>query len=319
MAKIEFWYAGPNHQAFRSPGKSSPLEVTRTANTAFERIYRNVSRERKAQLLQFRTVHALKRLAVRGVEWQYIAAGTGTEAIMILGGGLSTAESSFRTITELEDRYRVLSPSYPPIGDLRLILEGLSRILAAEGLKRAHFYGHSLGSAVAHAFVRSRPNMVDKLVLSSFGLYTPQHTQAARIFIDQLSQMPEESIRAYYEKTITRLMSGAADDECAFMQAYFEDLLTLQLSKAALLARFAMLTDLFDNADRYAVFAPVARPGKVLIIEAKDDTGFDATEREQLKATYPEARVHTFESGGHWVGLTHSEEYDAALREFLQA
>jgi pimeloyl-ACP methyl ester carboxylesterase len=57
----------------------------------------------------------------------------------------------------------------------------------------------------------------------------------------------------------------------------------------------------------------IERPGQVLLILAEDDRGFQSTEREALKASYPGAIVHTFPSGGHLSGFTHPKEFNQVL------
>ncbi len=75
--------------------------------------------------------------------------------MLLLGGGLSVGETSFQNILRLEQYYRVLSPSYPPVGKVRRIVDGLAAILDREGIARTNIFGHSLGAGIAHAFVRA--------------------------------------------------------------------------------------------------------------------------------------------------------------------
>ena len=134
---------------------------------------RNVLKIRSMeQLQQFRRAHPLQRLATGGAEWQYIACGQGEHALLLLPGAMGTAESSFDRMANTEDRFRVVSPSYPPLGTMAALSDGLAAVLDAEGIVRTHVLGHSLGAGIAHAFVRRHPERVDKLVLSGFGLYS---------------------------------------------------------------------------------------------------------------------------------------------------
>ena len=69
-----------------------------TQTAWFDELYRDAPPERREQLQQFRASHPYKHLPVDGVEWEYVASGQGDEALLILGGGLATGESSFRSI-----------------------------------------------------------------------------------------------------------------------------------------------------------------------------------------------------------------------------
>lgn len=83
------------------------------------------------------------------------------------------------------------------------------------------------------------------------------------------------------------------------------------------MAQFRLLIDIFDHAGEYGVCQPVHKPGRVLLILAKDDRGFTQAEREALIACYPDAQVHWFTSGGHLSGFTRREEFNDVLDCFL--
>jgi len=283
----------------------------------FDKLYRDVSPERRAQLLDFRATHPYQRLTVGDVAWEYIACGQGEPALLILGGGVSVGETAFQRILELEDRVRIISPSYPVTSQMAAVADGLAAILDAEGIQRAHVYGHSLGAAAAHVFVRRHPARVDNLALSGFGIYNERNARQVRRFIPLFDWLPFAVFRAIYMRKIRRLLADAAEDEHAFMLAYCEELFRVQDNKATAMARFKVLVDLMDQAEALGVFEPVERPGRVLIIAAEDDAGFEPSERETLRLLYPGAQVHTFDSGGHWAWLTRRDEYDAVLYEFL--
>ncbi len=282
---------------------------------AFESIYRDVPVDQRERLKEFHATHPYRQHTTAGVQWNYIASGEGQQAILILGGGLSVGETSFENILRLEKRYRVLSPSYPPVGNMRLIADGLASILDKEGIARAHVFGHSLGAGIAHVFVRLYPERVDKLILDGFGLYSPA---SFRMRVTKLLlKLPIALLKARYRSAIRRLLASADDDVRAFYQAYIEELLTKLHTDETLKGQFSLMLDIFDKAGEYGVFQPVERPGRVLLILAEDDRGFKPAEREAMIATYPGAQVHTFASGGHLSGFTHPEEFNWVLDDFL--
>jgi len=268
------------------------------------------------QLVEFRRTHPLSVLDVNGVRWEYIASGSGP-LLVILGGGLSTAESAFRSILRLEDRFRVISPNYPPEKQLDVITQGLAALIAHEGAAadttRAHVWGHSLGAMTGHALVRLQPDAVDKLVLDGFGLYTKGHVLTARLFFS----LPFSFLKAYYTRAMQRLTSTAADEDARFWAAYTAEIFAGFNTKKAFMGQMGILLDLFDNASRYRTFEPVHRPGQVLLLLARDDRGFSPLERQALIDTYPGAAVHWFSEGGHLAGLTNTQEFNQTLDAFL--
>lgn len=281
----------------------------------FDQLYQDVPADKRVALQQFRTTHPYRHLDAGTIHWEYIACGQGDQAILILGGGVSVGETSFRTILRLEKNFRIISPSYPSVGKMDMVADGLAAILDREGIPQAHVFGHSLGSAVGHVFVRLFPGRVDRLILDGFGLYTPSHTRATRLFL----KLPYPLLRAYYRRVFKKLLADPGDPEEIFMRAYVEELFTSLHTRQTLMGQFNLLIDIFDHVDQYAVSQPVERPGKVLLILADDDRGFTPQEREALKASYPGAQVHTFASGGHLAGFTRSEEFNAVLDSFLNS
>jgi maspardin len=278
-----------------------------------EDLYRNAPVKQVERLHNFRATHPYQRLVIEGVEWEYIASGQGEQAVLILGGGISLGESAFNTILRLEKQYRVLSPSYPPMGKMGPIAAGLAAIIEQEGFVQAHVMGHSLGAGVGHVFIRLHPERVDKLVLDGFGLYTPGHVRAARLFF----KLPYSWLIGYYRLVIKKYAAEAKDEQQVFFTAYLEEVMTRLHTRESLMGQFKLLMDISDNAEAYGMFRPVERPGKVLLILAEDDRGFSPQERQALKDSYPGAQVHGFSSGGHMAGLSRRDEFDAVVDQFL--
>jgi pimeloyl-ACP methyl ester carboxylesterase len=268
-------------------------------------------------LARFRDTHPYQRLQAASADWHYIASGQGSSALLLLGGALSTGESGFRTIQRLEGRFRVISPSYPPVGRMDRVCDGLVALLDAEGWERVHVYGHSMGAGVAHALVRRYPERVDRLALSGFGLYNPRSARLAQILFTLFDLLPYGFVRGFYARRIPHLVAGAEPAEQAFWIDYFHDLVDVQHTKATLMGQFRILADLVRHAKAYRVFEAVERPGRVLILQAQDDRGFKPDEQAALRATYPGAQMCLFEAGGHWAMLTQRQAFEAALDEFL--
>jgi pimeloyl-ACP methyl ester carboxylesterase len=287
------------------------------ANKDVTALYADAPPEQVAQLQRFRENHPYRRLVVDGVEWSYIASGEGQQALFILGGALSTGESSFSTIQRMENHFRVISPSYPPVGDMGVVCRGLAAILEHEGLGQAHLFGHSMGAAVAHVFVRQFPEQVDRLVLSGFGLYSRRNARKMRSSLSLFNWLPFGYLRGLYTRRIEAMVAQVKPEEQAFLAAYFRDLLEVQHTRTSFLGQFNILADMARRPDQYRVFEPVEKPGQVLILQAQDDRGFQPDEQEALQETYPGAQVYEFEFGGHWVMLTRRAEYEAVLDEFL--
>lgn len=281
---------------------------------SFDLLYKDVPVEQRERLQTFRATHPYQTLHADGVSWEYIVSGEGSQAMLLLGGGLSVGETSFQNILRLEKRFRVFSPSYPPVGKVRRVVDGLAAILDREKIKRTNIFGHSLGAGIAHAFVRAYPERVNKLVLDGFGLYNASSLRAAKFFF----KLPAAWLKGYYRRRFGTLLASADEATRAFYQAYVEELFTRLHTNETLMGQMKLLLDFFDHPDEYRIYQPVERPGQILLILAGDDRGFKSTEREALIASYPGAQVYSFPSGGHLSGFTHPEEFNGVLDGFLE-
>ena len=106
---------------------------------AFDQNYRHVLRQTVDELTRFRATHPLKHTFVHDVQWEYIATGRGSEALLILPGLLGIGEMSFQHIRAFENDYCVIAPSYPfELTTVNQTMDGIAAILTAEGIQQAH-------------------------------------------------------------------------------------------------------------------------------------------------------------------------------------
>jgi pimeloyl-ACP methyl ester carboxylesterase len=84
-----------------------------------------------------------------------------------------------------------------------------------------------------------------------------------------------------------------------------------RMSKAQVVGRAKAVIEPFAPPD------PAALGIAVMIIEADNDPLVEAALREQLKATYPSAQVHTLHAVGHFPYLNDAARYTDLLRAFF--
>ncbi len=272
-----------------------------------------------AQLQGFRETHPVQRLAVGGLEWEYVAGGRAGEWLVLLSGGGGVAESGFRRIRRFEDKYRVIAPSYPAEArTIAALADGVFAILDQEGAATVHLHGHSLGGALAQCCVRRHPERVRSMVLANIGVASAGRMRATRLLASALKLMPGGMVRRLFEARVRRNIRGLDAEERAFYEGYLEELSARYLSKDFLLNQLQILMD-FAMAYRFGPADLADWAGRVLILESDDDSGFDAAERQALRALYPGAQVHTFPQGGHLAGALQRDAYDAVVETFLRS
>lgn len=287
-------------------------------NATFDKIYKNVPREQKEQLLRFRSTHPYKHLTVETNIWQYIFCGQGKEALTLLAGGLSIGEAWFQIILALEQEYQIIAPTYPPATTMAQLIDGVASILESEGIRQVNLLGASMGGMVAQCFVRRYPEKVSKLILAN--TMAPNKAYAERLGkSDKRSCLfPIWLMRIFAKYAITKHLSAVASTEREFWRAYFNEFVSLHWSRESILRQNSCVVDFAQNYE----FTPndlANWPGRILIIESDDDRAVGAFNGRLLKDMNPHAQVHTFHNAGHASLITRREEYIATVKKFLKA
>jgi pimeloyl-ACP methyl ester carboxylesterase len=271
--------------------------------------------EQRWQLAKFRAGHPLRCLEVGGVAWEYIAAGAGPEALLILPGGSVPAEGGFELIPDLQDAFRVIAPTLPALGRIDHVLGGLAALLDAEGIATVHVFGGSFGGLVAQCFVRRYPERVRSLILANTALPPEVPGWWANILRRLVRLAPARALRARREWGIARMLSGPRGER-TFWRIYLRERLA-HWTADQLRNRYLLTLDL---AQRFA-FTPEELadwPGNVLILESDHDI-VTPEQRAALKECYRWSRVQTFHGAGHTPWLSDRGGYLAAIRDFLRA
>ena len=282
-----------------------------------EETTRGIAAERWEELREFRATHPLKHTTVEGVGWDYIASGEGDEALLLLPGGAMVGESLFTRIPAFEESYRVIAPSYASVSTAAALLDGLTGLLDAEGVRAAHVLGPSYGGLVAQCFVRRHPGRVKTLILANTLVPPRSLLWPSKIFLTLLPFVPVEWLRIFRERTLARSYSGVPSvpqEDQAFWRDYQHELVS-RLSKAELRDMYRLGIDLIQSF-RFEPGDLACWPGKILILESDQDI-VTPEQRAGLRRCYPRAEVHTFHGAGHTPWMSHKQEYLSVIKEFL--
>ena len=110
---------------------------------------------------------------VDGLKIHYLTAGHGP-AVVLLHGYTQTSRMWIPLIPRLADRFTVIAPDLPGIGDSEIPNDGLDMKTAAIrihalvkslGITKARVVGHDIGLMVAYAYTAQFPSEVEKLVV----------------------------------------------------------------------------------------------------------------------------------------------------------
>lgn len=115
-----------------------------------------------------------RRMAtVDGVKLSYLTAGKGP-AVILIHGYTQTSRMWRPIIPQLAEKFTVIAPDLPGIGDSEIPKDGLDMKTAAIrvhalakslGVVRARVVGHDIGLMVAYAYAAQFPDVTEKLVV----------------------------------------------------------------------------------------------------------------------------------------------------------
>jgi pimeloyl-ACP methyl ester carboxylesterase len=286
----------------------------------FDKIYGKVPTEQVARLKSFRLTHPYKQLIIGDAKWEYISCGHGEQTLLLLPGALSVGESTFPLITAFENEYRIIAPSYALALTMTGLCRGLANILEMEGVNQAHVLGGSYGGLVAQYFVRQHPAKACSLILSHTFVLTPKLAKPLWLAGKLLPAFPQSLFKPILKLRLNKMLLstlGAANHpETEFWRAYLNEAIASGLLKEVFLHQNKCLLDLAHQR-QFTADDLKGWPGKVLIIESEDDPAIPKRDRTLLKATYPQAEVHTFRDAGHASSILKREEVGSIIKSFI--
>jgi pimeloyl-ACP methyl ester carboxylesterase len=200
------------------------------------------------------------------------------------------------------------------------LCRGLANILETEGVNQAHVLGGSYGGLVAQYFVRQYPAQASSLILSHTFVITPKLAKplwlAGKLFRAFPQSLFKPILKLRLNKMLLSTLRAANHPETEFWRAYLNEAIASGLLKEVFLHQNKCLLDL-AHQPQFTVDDLKGWPGKVLIIESEDDPAIPKRERALLKATYPQAEVHTFRDAGHASSILKREEVVSIIRSFI--
>lgn len=276
----------------------------------FDELYAKVDSDTIASLQSFRAAHPPRTMDVDGVKWEYASFGQGAETILFLHGMTGAYDIWWQQMEALQADYRVISVTYPPLDSLEELSTGVLGILDAEGVEAANVVGTSLGGYLTQYLVANHPDRVLSAVFSNTFPPNDLIAEKNKTIGTALPYLPEwlviDVMRGSFAESV---YPASGNDELTL--AFLMEIGHGRMSKGQVLGRYRCVVDPFTAPDPSALGIPV------MLIEADNDPLVELTLREQLKAAYPTAVVHTLSGVGHFPYLKLPDEYTGFLREFF--
>jgi pimeloyl-ACP methyl ester carboxylesterase len=266
---------------------------------------------------------------IDGVELHYLTAGEGAP-LMLLHGYAETSLMWKPIMPVLAERFTVIAPDLPGIGDSAIPADGLDMKTAAIrihalarslGVEKAGMVGHDIGLMVAYAYAAQFPQEVEKLVVMD--AFLPGVGEWEAIYNDPgwwhfrfngptPEQLVEGRERIYFEHFWNDF---AADQTRSIPEADRKAYTAAYSGPGRMRAGWAYFESFIRAAKDFAQLAETRLRMPVLAIGGEKSLGQALAQQMRLVAA--DVTVVMLKDTGHWVLEERPEETTEALLKFL--
>jgi pimeloyl-ACP methyl ester carboxylesterase len=266
---------------------------------------------------------------IDGVQLHYMTAGHGP-TLILLHGYAETSRMWKPIIPLLAERFTVIAPDLPGIGDSAIPANGLDlktsaiRIHALArslGVEKARVVGHDIGLMVAYAYATQFPAETEKLVvMDAFlpgvpgweAIYNDPHVWHFRFNGEYPEALVKGRERTYFEYfwnvfAADKTRSIPEADRKAYTEAYSKP--------GRMRAAWAYFASWPQLAKDFAQLSQTKLTMPVLSIGGEKSLGNELAQQMQLVAT--DVTVVVLKDTGHWVLEERPKETTDALVKFL--
>ncbi len=272
---------------------------------------------------------ASRTAEINGVNLHYLTAGHGTPLILLHG----YAETSLMwkpIIPALAERFTVIAPDLPGIGDSDIPTDGLDMKSAAIrihdlakslGVQRAEVVGHDIGLMVAYAYAAQFPSEVTKLVLMDAFLpgvqgWEPIYNNPSIWHFRFNGPTPEALVRGRERIYFDYFWNDFAADKTHSIPEADRKAYTVAYSRPGRMhAGWAYFVSFQQAAKDFAQLSQTKLTMPLLTIGGDKSLGEPLGRQGKLVAT--DVTVVVLKNTGHWVLEEHPKETTEALQKFL--
>jgi 3-oxoadipate enol-lactonase len=268
----------------------------------------------------------MSRIHSNGIDVYYEIHGTGEPLILIAGLGYDLW-MWHKMIPRLAEHVQVVAfdnrgvgQSDKPAGpySAQLLADDTAGLMKALGLERATIMGHSMGGFIAQALVLSRPELVDKLVLSATNFGGPNHIPVTPEALAVLTDVSGDPIERLKRGILISCRTDFEQDHPEIVREWLEHRTRHPLDPAAYQAQLAIGLGLIPAENCFegrlqSIQAPT------LILFGEHDQVVPPGNAELLAREIPHSMVRILPNAGHFYPLDAPEAAVEAVLEFLQA
>jgi pimeloyl-ACP methyl ester carboxylesterase len=275
------------------------------------------------------TTIASRTAAVNGLKLHYLTAGHGP-AVVLLHGYAQNSRMWRPLIPRLAERFTVIAPDLPGIGDSEIPKEGLDMKSAAArihglvnslGIKKAEIVGHDIGLMVAYAYAAQFPTETEKLVLMDaflpgVGEWESTYNDPSIWHFRFNGPTPEKLVQGRERIYFEHYWNDFAADKNHSIPEADRKAYTLAYSRPGRMrAGWAYFISFPQTTKDFAQFAQTKLTMPVLVIGGEKSRG-DGLGRE-AKEVASDVNVIILKNTGHWLMEENPKQTMDALINFL--
>jgi pimeloyl-ACP methyl ester carboxylesterase len=272
---------------------------------------------------------ASRTAEVDGVKLHYLTAGSGP-AVVLLHGYAETSRMWRPLIPRLAERFTVVAPDLPGIGDSAIPTSGLDMktsavrmhaLVRSLGIAKARVVGHDIGLMVAYAYAAQFPAETEKLaLLDAFlpgvagweAIYDNPGIWHFRFNGPTPEKLVEGRERIYFEHFWNDF---AADKNRSIPEADRQAYAAAYSRPGRMRAGWAYFVSFPQAARDFAVLAKTKLTMPVLSVGGEKANGAALGDQARLVAT--DVTVVVLKNTGHWIMEENAAESTATLLKFL--
>ncbi len=268
-------------------------------------------------------------------ELHYVIGGEGEPLVLLHGWG-STWYMWRKVMPALAERYTVIAPDLPGLGDSEVPEGGFDKATTAERIRalvqdlgygdgEINLVGHDIGLMVAYAYAAAYPEEVRRLALveapiPDASIYTfPAITEtgfgAWNFGFFSFPEMPETIIAGQEQYFLEQFVRALTVNQEGFTDADFAEYARTYAQPGKLKASFDYFRAFPEDVAQNEVYAQTPLTMLVLALGAEGSLGGFVP--QQVKAYAENVQGGMIEGSGHWVPEEVPEVFTERLLEFL--
>src|SRR6266404_64653 len=266
---------------------------------------------------------------VDGIKLHYLTAGRGP-AVILLHGYTQTSRMWRPIIPLLADRFTVIAPDLPGIGDSDIPSDGLDMRTAAVrihalakslGITKARVVGHDIGLMVAYAYAAQFPAETEKLVVMDAFLpgvdgWESVYNNPAIWHFRFNGPTPEALVRGRERTYFEHFWNNfAADKNHSIPEAARQAYAAAYARPGRMRAGWAYFVSFLQAAKDFSQLSQTKLTMPVLVIGG--DKSLGEVLGQQMKLVSINPTIVVLKDTGHWVMEERPKETTDALVKFL--